>query len=37
VFDISEVVENGIEITLEADSSSGMIKYVVYPIMSSAF
>jgi len=36
VFDISKVVENGIEITPEVDQSSGTIRYVTYLIMSGA-
>ena len=34
VFDISKVVENGVEITPEVDPSSGLVRYVAYPIAS---
>lgn len=30
VFDISKVVENGVEITPEVDFTSGLIRYVAY-------
>jgi hypothetical protein len=33
VFDISEVVENGVEITPEIDPSSGTIRYVALVIV----
>jgi hypothetical protein len=35
VFDISKVVENGVEITPEVDFTSGLIRYVAYLNMSA--
>ena len=35
VFDISKVVENGVEITPEVDPSSGVIRYVAHLIASA--
>jgi hypothetical protein len=32
VFDISKVIENGVEITPEVDHTSGTIRYVTYLI-----
>jgi hypothetical protein len=34
VFDISKVVENGIEITPEVDPLSGLTRYVAYLVTS---
>jgi len=35
VFDISKIVENGVEITPEVDPSSGFIRYVAHLVASA--
>jgi hypothetical protein len=35
VFDISKVVENGVEITPEVDPTSGTVRYVVHLVAST--